>query len=218
MAKKQDDAIRAKVARWKATREVAEPGDTLQAEPMAKALGMTWRNLKKIIDLDAAFPIVVRGAEGHAWTFDVTAVLDHMIARDEAVLAERDREASRLARLSGITVSGAVGGPDSAGASQGMSAEALRSAAQTMLQVQKLKREQGLLIEAEPVRMFLIEYHQRFQQEVLGALGRVDPAGQLPPATRTLIENDMRNLLVDMHGRLEQWMGQHIAADRPAGP
>lgn len=212
MPKKADDALRARVVRYKALLKETKRTDVLTFGPMAKVLGMSARNLKLIIDGDEGFPIEQRGGEGHAWTFKVQDVLRHMISRDDAVLAKRDREAARLARLSGVSIGSAP--EENGGQLQGFSPEALKAAAQTLMQVQRLKREQGELIEAEPVRLFLIEYNQRFQQEALGALGRVDPAGQLSPAMRALIEEDMRNLLVDMETRLQAWMVNRFA-DRP---
>lgn len=204
MARKQDDALHARVARWKAVRAATKPKETLSFTPMAKVLGMGARNLKLIIDKDQDFPIEIRGGEGVEWAFNVRAVLDHLIARDAAVLAGRAKEVAALARMTGITV-------EAGDAPSTFSAESLRQTASTLVTVQKLKREQGDLIIAEPVRTFFRDYHQRFQQEVLGCLGRIDPAGQLPPATRAMIENDMRDLLVDLQDRMQAFVGQTLA-------
>jgi len=212
MSRKQDEALQARVARYKALRRETKKGDLLTFTPMAKVLGMSARNLKIIIDADETFPVVERGGEGHPWTFDARAVLDHMIARDDAVLAKRAKEVAALARMTGISIE--APGVDSGAAPQAFSAEALRQTASTLVTVQKLKKEQQALIDAEQVRQFLSDYHQRFQQEVLGALGRVDPAGQLEPAVRGLIENDMRNLLVDLEGRMTAFVVKTFA-DRP---
>lgn len=204
--RKPDPSVR--LARLKAMRAGIEPGTTMTAGEMCKALGWTWRHMKRdMIDQDASFPVLRRGAEGHAWLFDVPAVLDYLIARDEAAIAERAQRAEQMARLSGIGLK-AVSESDRPG---GLSIDELRVATQALVTVTRMKREQGELVPAEPVRLFFQDYHQHIQQEILGLLSRIDGPGQLPAGIRQAIEDDMRNLLVDLQKRMDNFVRERLA-------
>jgi hypothetical protein len=58
----------------------SSPKLILNAEAMAKVAGMTWRNLKLIIDADDDAADQERGDMGVPWEFDAAAVLDHLIS------------------------------------------------------------------------------------------------------------------------------------------
>lgn len=203
-AKKVDPAVR--LQRFRGLRAVAEPASKLTAAELAKALGFSWRHVKNMIDADAEFPIEVRGAEGAAWTFDLCAVLDHLIARDTALVALNDERAARMAKLTGAA---AVLDDQSR---PRLSMDEMRQAANTVVALDKMKRQQGHYVLAEPARRFFQDYHQHFQTEALGVLSRIDPAGQLLPAIRESIETDMRNLLVDLQERQERFLTQYFGS------
>lgn len=188
---------------------------------MAAALGMTWRNLRLTIDDDAALPVMARGGEGIAWQFNAVAVLDYMIGKCEALLAERVERAGKLERLSGLQLNTKADAPAKRRrgkvepvAQAPITASEARDIGQAQLTAHKLKEMQGKLVVAEPMRRFLADYHSTMQGETLGLLGKIDPGGQLPAAVRLNIEDSMRTLLVNLQSRMDRFLAGY--SDRSA--
>ena len=213
----------ARLSLLRAARENAKPDDELNANEMAGALGMTWRNLRLTIDDDADLPVVARGGEGIAWQFNAVAVLDHMIAKCEAMLADRAKRATKLERLSGLRLQDSDAKPAKGRRRAAtapppieapMSSTELREIGQAQLTAHKLKEMQGKLVVADPMRRFLADYHTTMQAETLGLLGKIDPGGQLPAPVRLNIEDSMRTLLVNLQGRMERFLAGY--SDRSA--
>ena len=213
----------ARLSLLRAARENAKPDDELNANEMAAALGMTWRNLRLTIDDDNALPVMARGGEGIAWQFNAVAVLDYMIAKCEALLADRAKRATKMERLSGLKLQDSsdkpVKGKRRAAAAPPpveapMSSTELREIGQAQLTAHKLQELQGKLVVAEPMRRFLADYHSTMQGETLGLLGKIDPGGQLPAAVRLNIEDSMRTLLVNLQGRMDRFLAGY--SDRSA--
>lgn len=182
-------------------RKAVRKGEILTAAELATAMSMTWRNIRLIIDGDASFPVVKRGAEGHEWNFDLAAVLDWFIKRDEQTVSRAEVKRARLAKLAGLSTM-VVDGESRAG----LTVDEIRSTAQALIQAQRLKEQQAELVPAEPARAFWADYHEHFQSEVIGLLSRIDPAGQLSPGIRKLIDDDMRTLLVTLQGRMDKFI------------
>ena len=211
----------ARLSLLRAARENAKPDDELNANEMAGALGMTWRNLRLTIDDDADLPVMARGGEGIAWQFNAVAVLDYMIAKCEAFLADRAERAGKMQRLSGLHLTSENDKPvkrrrravEPVVAAVITPSEA-RDIAQSQLTAHKLKEMQGLLVVAEPMRRFMADYHTTLQTETLGLLGKIDPAGQLPAQVRLQVEDSMRTLLVNLQGRMERFLAGY--SDRRA--
>jgi hypothetical protein len=214
----------ARLSLLRAARENAKPDDILSGQTeMAPLLGMSWRNLTKTIDADPDFPVLTRGGEGVPWQFNAVAVIDHLIAKCEAALAERTARAGKMERLSGLRLQSsddkpakgrrrAAAAPPPADAP--MSSTELREIGQAQLTAHKLKELQGKLVVADPMKRFLADYHSTMQGETLGLLGKIDPGGQLPPAVRLNIEDSMRTLLVNLQSRMDRFLAGY--SDRSA--
>lgn len=211
----------ARLALLRAARENAKLDDVLNHREFAHACGMTPRNLKLTIDSDESFPVQSRGGEGIGYQYHVITALDYMIAKCEALLADRAERAGKLERLSGLRLTTADDKPVKRRrravepvAEAPLSSAEIREIGQAQLTAHKLKEMQGLLVVAEPMRRFMADYHTTLQTETLGLLGKIDPAGQLPAQVRLQVEDSMRTLLVNLQGRMERFLAGY--SDRRA--
>lgn len=193
----------ARLAILRASRKKAKKADIVAMSEMAKILGMTPRNLKITINGDPDLPILSRGAEGIAYQFNVIAVLDHLIARCLTAIGIRNKQAARMARLSGVDVSLDL---DASTDTAPLTTSEIRELGQGQITAQKLKMMQMQFVRADGLASFLDTYHGHFQSNTLGLMGKIDPAGQLPAATRLLVEDGMRNLLVELQNMMDRFL------------
>lgn len=180
------------------------------AEEMATIAGMTWRNLKMIIDADPKLPIEQRGDQGVPWQFNARKVLDYMIGSAKA--AQRSREARRaeVNRLAGLgaTAGSPLNGGDANGS--GSAAEMLQEAraisalvdAQAKLRHEKQK--QGSLVDRAVVRSLITEMLTTMQTESLAVTAKIDAAGQWDQGLRVQVDEEVRNVLTTVRDKLEQ--------------
>jgi hypothetical protein len=199
----------ARLAQWRAARAEVAPGEMFNAADLAKLTSITWRNLKLTIIGDDAFPVVTHGAEGVPYVFDGAAVLDHLIAKAEASVEIRRAREDRVSKLTGIAVS-----PPSAGAPEHResgfaTARDMKALGEAQMITHRLKREQGKYIPAEAVKSLLADMMMTMQSETLAAAARMDPAGRLDPATRAGVDEELRNVLTTVQGKLDNWLGQY---------
>lgn len=180
------------------------PDTLLNADDMAKAAGMTWRNMKLTIDRDADFPIRFRGGEGVAWQFDALAVIRHLIASCESKIADGRAKMTRLALLTGIAAE-----PPESGEAPAMSANELKQATDAMLAVHKLKLARGEYLQKAEAMAFFVDLMSSFQADVLHMVGKIDPAGQWPAEQRKAVEDQMRTLLVGVQDRVNRFTDRH---------
>jgi hypothetical protein len=209
--KPADPKARLKILR--SARASAKNSDVLGADDMAAAVAMTWRGLKKSIDADPDFPIQRRGGEGVPYQFSAIAALDHMIARCEAAVAERRARQDKVDRLSGAPRDEAVE-PAKIDDDTPLSVSELRSLGEAQMTAHKLKLLQNRYVDRDKNAAVLADYHSHLQSNVLGLVGKVDPAGQWPAAVRLAVEDGMRNLLVE----LQALMTRHLESQRVATP
>ncbi|WP_374648661.1 hypothetical protein [Rhizorhabdus sp.] len=186
-----------------AAREVARRDDVANAEEMAKILKMTWRNLRLIIDADAAFPIQSRGAEGIAWEFRVAKVLDHLIKRCRSEIQANSAKHRRLAELAGVSV------PEDA---DGMSLADLRQINLLQMDAQRRKMDQGEWVPRAQVQTLFTSFFSMVQSEHQSTAAKIDPTGRLPAEVRAAVQDHMRGLLVRLHDKF----GAFISDDVPA--
>lgn len=196
-----------------ARKSIGRKRPVLNADEMAQVAGMTWRNLKLIIDRDEDFPVLARGDMGVPWQFEAVTVLNHLIAQAQAAQAARERRTATITRLSGL--SGAAPVPPNGGqpAGLGSAAEMLQHvrAFAAMVDVQARirgeKQKQGQLVDAEEVRNLLWDLMTTMQTETLAVSAKLDPAGQWEPTLRAQVDEALRNVLVTVRDRLEQKLG-----------
>lgn len=195
----------------RAAREKVEDDDILNAREMAAVLGMTQNNLMQTLAADAEFPVEFKGGEGIPYRFKASAVLDHMIAKCEAAIAERQTRDARVQRLSGLaTVRPADGpAPGQGGAPEALSPGDLRTIGEAQMIAHKLKLAQGQLVEAAPFVAFMLDYHSQMQAQTLFLLGKIDPAGQWPAGVRASVEEGMRTLLVQLQEKMDRFVTQY---------
>lgn len=210
----------ARLSKLEAARAEVKPGEVFGAEQMAVIVGLSWRQLRKYIDDDPAFPVLKRGGEGVSWELDGAAVLGHMIASARRVQEGRDQQRERTLFLAGLGGDAAVHSPPAAnGGGSGTSAREMREEAQALgaqLDVQARVRvgrvAEGKLIERGEVERFLWGLLTALQTDVLAIEGRVDKAGTLEPALRQSVKELLADALGSMRAAAEGWIEGFDAA------
>lgn len=199
-----------RLAVLEAARAALEPGTVLNMGEMARVAGMTDRNLKLIIDADDSLPIQTRGDMGVPWEFDASAVLDHLIAQARTARSEREARMASVTRLAGLGEQAGASGPtERAVGSSGTAAQMLEGAkavsavVDAQAKVRGEKQAQGRLVDAESCRTLLWDIMTRMQTETLAIAATMDPAGQWPPDLRGQVEEELRNVLLGVRGKLE---------------
>ena len=202
MRKPADPSARLKIL--EAARAGLTKKDVLNADEMAKAAGMTWRNLQLIIDKDPKFPVKHRGAEGVAWQYEAQQTIDHMIAQCRAALGELRSRAERMSRLTGFATEAAGSTVDFD--DEPVTAGELQMLGNAQMAAHRLKLAQKALIPAETVRASYMAYHAQMQAETLGIVAHLDPAGQWPADLRRAVEDRMRTILVELQDRMTAFL------------
>ena len=210
MARKPADPA-ARLAILKAARKRVRKGEKLGAFPMAEAAGMSWVNLRTMINGDENFPIERRGTNGVEWIFDARAVIDYLIRGCEAGLSERRKHNEKLARIAGFDV-------DEVPEVAGLSIDDLRKLADLVAQVQREKNRQGQLVSTAEMEKLSAQYHQVVLDAFMGAVQRIDPTGAIGPQEREKLDNELRNVLVKIQDAAQRWLeGIGAASQSRAG-
>lgn len=192
-----------------AARKAVKKDELLNADEMAIAVKMTWRNLKRLIDEDPEFPVVSRGAEGHAWQFDARAVIDHLAKRYRKMAAARDETERRRARLAGISI------PDDA--PSGLGVDDYVQINRVQIEVQRRKIEQGEWVRRSDVASLITDFMTMVQAEHLAIDADVDQAGLLPPPVRAAVRERERGILVRLHDRFGAYISNDARSSGRAG-
>lgn len=200
-----------RLPQWRAARAKLTPGEAVNAAEFAKLAGMTWRYLKLLIDKEPEFPVLERGAEGKAWSFDAAEALDYLIARAERLVADKTARDQRIQRMTGLAESGpgaAAVGSEQPG-SIAASARDMKALGEAQMIAHKLKVSQKEYVLKAPTVALLNDLMITMQAETLAVAARVDPAGRLDPATRALLDEELRNVLTTVQGKLAAWLDTH---------
>lgn len=196
------------IARLRAALKVAKKDSKADASLMAEIVGMTWRNLRDTyIEPDSAFPIVARGAEGQAWEFHVRSVLTHMLKRAEERVAANRRLADERAGLLNFTV------PEEEEALGFAEISRLADLTYRMLDEQK---SMGLYVSAERHRMIVGGLLMKVRDSLQGAVGRIDPAGKLPPAVREAIKHELTTIMLGCNRDARAFLEEQSAPIQPS--
>lgn len=206
------------------------PGAAVQGAELAGMAGTTWRILKARIARDKAFPVIERGANGRAWSFDAAAALDHLIAGIERQAAGRQAMHQKVARQGGLMRSGAPkapGGPvlragdlpdlaigvGRAGDGEGgvdsaldiaAHARALKALAETQMATHKLKELQREIVPAEAHAQVVATILSTMQTETLAIESEIDPENAMPPAVREAVNGALRSVLLRVRAVAER--------------
>lgn len=200
-----------RLATLEAARVGVEPGLILNANEMATVAGMSWANLKRIVESDPSFPVAQRGDMGVSWQFDAGKVLDHMIGSAKAERQRREARRADVSRLAGLGVQplpplgGEAGGSGSA-AERVQEARAINALIDAQAKLRLEKQKQGELIPRDRVRALLTDLMTTMQTETLAASSRMDPAGQWEPSFRSGVEEELRSVLTTVRDRLEKML------------
>ncbi len=200
------------IARFEDVLKDAKPREIVNADGLAAALGMTWRNVKvTYIDPDPKFPIKTVGAEGKAYAFVLPVVLKYLIRKLSDERAEIEERQARKADRLGIAI------PDEL---SGASIEIIGRHIDLSLKVQKEKRQQQGEVDPDDAAMFLAGLFQTIRDEIMGAAPVADPTAALPPEVRARIDDHMRDLCLAVEARIGAFIEEYRAnTDAPgAGP
>lgn len=197
-----------------AARADAAPATIVHAQELARAIGATWRIVEGWIHRDPDFPVRRRGGQGTPWQFDLIPVLDHLIARAEALTAARRARKADVSRLAGFGGGEAASplaadppaGPGAAAAEvadRGAEARGLKALAEARMQIHKLKVLQGEYVRRDRVEALLADLMATMQAETLAVSAKRDPGGLWPPEVRVAVDEEQRNVLVTVRDKLD---------------
>lgn len=188
----------------KASRRKLDGPRLVQGTEIAELLGLTWRILQARIKRDPQFPIVERGANGKAWTFEAVAVLDYMIADTQRLGAQRKARAEKTSRLAGFRSGDAdtdgtgfdVDASVDSSADTAAQARALNALSQSQMTAHRLKQMQGEYVRADDHSRVIATIMSTMQVEILSVASKLDPAGLWTPDLRKSVEDAMKNALL----------------------
>lgn len=175
-------------------RGMIKPRETFNLSGFAELLGMTRPNLRKIIDADPDFPVKVRGSEGVEWVLSGRKTVAHLTKRAKETIKRRAEKAERLATLSGLQFE--------ADDLAHFTVDELLKANVASAATQKRKIEQGRLIPIAQHNQIISSIMTTFQNGVRAVTPRLDEAGLMPPELRDLMDDALRDLLVECHDKL----------------
>lgn len=201
-----------RLAKLEAARGECKPRTILNADEMASVAGMTWRNLKTLIDRDAGFPIKTRGDMGVPWEFAARKVLDHLIKQARAAQAGRERRRADVSRLAGLGATTGVCSPgDPTGEGAGTAAREMLEEARALdallslqTRVRQERERQNQLLDRVKTQEFLWRWLSTLQSEVLAIRQRLDKANALPVEVRRALDDELASILVTMRGALQR--------------
>lgn len=213
--------------KMRAARENVAHDTVIQGTELAAMAGMTWRILKGRILRDKAFPVLNRGANGKAWSFNAAISLDHLISDIERQAAERGAMKRRVEKRAGMkkAVSQVAEGaqtesPSPANAGNepvdsaldiAAHARALNALAQAQMTTHKMKQLQGEVIPAEKHASVIATIMSTMQTETLAIEAKIDPTGTLPPFVRQALKDELRNVLLTVQAACERELSRKRA-------
>jgi hypothetical protein len=148
------------------------------------------------------------------WEFDAAAVLDHLIAQARTSRSGREARLAEVSRLAGLGgQAGDLSPSDRPAGVAGSASEMLEGARaigamiDAQAKVRGEKQAQGRFVDAEAARSVLWDMMTTMQTETIAVASKMDPAGQWPPELRGQVEEELRNVLLTVRGKLEAGIG-----------
>lgn len=177
-----------------AAAEAAAPASRiLDKKSLCEELGWSRMKLDRRLEGDAAFPVKSRGDQGAPWEFDLAEVRSYLDG-EPADAGDAEEEASEAT-------------PRKAAHQGEETARQRRDAAQAQLLEDKIARERGKLVEAEPLKLALSETVARVAS-TLNALPdvlvrRLNLPESALPVIRTEIDGVRRQLVIGLRDQLK---------------
>lgn len=199
MSRKSADRTPRLIQLETARRKIRKPM-IVNLDDMAKIAGISNRQLHDLVKADLSLPVQRHGSTGVSYEFDASAVLDHLIAAERAVMDAAHAHATRVARISQSPIDPRVI------AQQGLSVKDLRDIDTLVTSAQRKRIEQGEYVRRIEAEEVITALFTTVQSEILAATSRLDPAGRWPAGVRSDVQNAMRGALVDTHKTVERWL------------
>lgn len=178
----------------------------LSFEPMMELLGLSARKtLREWCDLAgvADSGTFVRGGNGIAWEFEPRRFIAAVIKHFEAVVARQNRKSREMAKAVGVDLP----------ADEAPSIPETKQLVELTLTLTAAREKQGAYTVADEVADFLSGYNEELVNGILGVKTKVDPNGNLPPAVRKAMDEELRRLATALHAKA----ASYIEAQRNAG-
>ncbi len=171
----------------------------LSFEPMMELLGIRAR---KTLHEYCTFPEVaksdsfVRGDNGIAWEFDPRRFVAAVIKHFEAVVAAQNRKSRELAKAVGVSL------PDE----EAPSLQETKQLVDLTLTLTAAREKQRVYTVADEVADFIAGYNEELVSGILGVKTKVDPNGNLPPAVRKAVDEELRSLATALHAKAASYI------------
>lgn len=197
------ETARAKVAKLR-------PRDTLNAKPMAQALGVTWPTLAGWCDTlpgFAASGAFVAGGNGIEYAFRPKKTVEWLIKYFRGISDRQSAESRRIGKAVGVTL------PEA----EAPSLAETKDLVNLTLTVVAAAERQGQYVRADEAAAFIEGYNEAVVSGILGVRTKVDPNGKLAVAVRRQVDEYLRSVAANAHARAQAYIEAKNAGVRQAG-
>ena len=197
-----------------ANRKTVKRGQVITAKPAADLAGMSWSNLRNLIQAKPEFQssgAVKIGSEGRAYSIDAGKMLDLLIKLYREEAARLQEEEARSNAMGGIEIA------ESSGRSRPTDEAIKIVRLQRDVRLEKIaQKELGYVAVFSDGAM---DYNATLQDAIFSSAQRADPNGLWPPEYRIIFENAVRDILLAAQRAADKWVNKlGNNATRPPSP
>lgn len=210
----QSNGLSARIRQLEAAekRAAALPAKTrLSFKPMQELLAVSRPVLTgwcSDIDGFEASGAFVRGGNGIEWEFNPRKTVAYLLKHHRGVIARQTAKSQKIAKAVGVTL------PDG---EESSSLAETRQMIDLTLKVTEAQERQGRYIPVDEVSTFLAGYNEEIVSGLMGTKTKVDPNGNLPPAVRKAVDEELRRVAALVHDRATKFIGKLRGADLRQG-
>lgn len=179
----------------KARAEALSRGAKISFEPMREILGL--RSAKALrdwcneIDGFEDSGCFVRGGNGIEWEFDPRKTVAFLVKHFTKQIEAQAKKSRKLAEAVGVKLP----------AQETPSLQETKQLVELTLTVTAAQEKQHRYMVADEVADFIAGYNEELVNGILGVKTKVDPNGNLPPAIRKAVDEELRRLATNLHAR-----------------
>jgi hypothetical protein len=171
----------------------------LSSKPMSELLGVSWVTLRGYCDEIDGFEAsgsFVRGGNGIEWVFKPARTVAYLLKHFRSVSVRQAAKSRKVTKAVGVTLS-----DDDA-----PSLAETKDLVNLTLTVTAAQERQHRYAPADEVANFIAGYNEELVSGILGVKTKVDPNGNLPPALRKAVDEELRSLATALHAKAASYI------------
>lgn len=173
---------------------------TLSFKPMQELLAVSrpvltgWCNDIDGFEASGAF---IRGGNGIEWEFKPRKTVAFLLKHHRGVISAQAAKSRKISEAVGVKL------PES---EEAVSLAETRQLIDLTLKVTEAQEAQGRYVVAEDVAQFIGDYNEEVVSGLMGVKTKVDPNGNLPPAVRKAVDEELRRVAALVHAKAEKFV------------